>query len=75
MRLAWRIVWAMIVLMVLVVAVPMLMLHGFMNVFMLVSLGQMQPEASPHESASGEQLQRQRLPQQADRQHSADKRR
>jgi len=41
MRLTGRIVRAMIVLMMPVVAMPMLMLHGFMEVFMLVSLGQM----------------------------------
>ena len=50
MRLTRWIVRAMIVLMMLVVTMPMLMLHGFVKVLMLVPFGQMQPEPDAHES-------------------------
>jgi hypothetical protein len=43
MRLASRVGRGVIVLMVCVVAMAMLVLHRFMNVVMLVLLGQMQP--------------------------------
>ena len=43
MRFAGRIARTMLMLMMLVVTVPMFMLHRFMNVVMIVPLGQMQP--------------------------------
>ena len=52
-----RIAGAMRVLMVLVVTMPVFMLHRLVNVLVLVPLGQMQPEAETHQSASNEQLQ------------------
>ena len=48
-RLARRVVWTVDVLVVLVVHVRMSMLHGLVLMRMLVSLGQMQPDADPHQ--------------------------
>ena len=56
-RFARRVAGAMRVLMMLVVTMPVFMLHRFVNVLVLVPLGQMQPEAETHQSASNEQLQ------------------
>ena len=41
---------AMRMLMMLVVTVPVFMLHRFVNVFVLVPLSQMQPEAEAHQT-------------------------
>ena len=49
---------AMRVLMMLVVTMPVFMLHRLVNVFVLVPLSQMQPEAEAHQTAGNEQLQR-----------------
>ncbi len=48
---------AMRMLMMLVVTMPVFMLHRLVNVFVLVPLSQMQPEAEAHQTAGNEQLQ------------------
>jgi len=47
-----------IVLMVCVVPMAMLVLHRFMNVVMLVLLGQMKPEPEAHQAARNNELYR-----------------
>ena len=56
-RLAGRVAGAVRVLMMLVVPMPVFMVHRLVNVLVLVPLGQMQPEAEAHQTASNEQLQ------------------
>ena len=51
MRLAERIAWSMNVLMVLVVHMRMTMLEGLMGVFVVMVLGQVQPDTEAHEQA------------------------
>jgi hypothetical protein len=57
-RFAGRVAGAVRVLMMLVVPMPVFMVHRLVNVLVLVPLGQMQPEAEAHQTASNEQLQR-----------------
>ena len=58
MRLAGRVGRRMIVLMVRIVTMAMLVLHRFMNVVMLVLLGQMKPEPEAHQAARNNELYR-----------------
>ena len=51
MRLAGRIIRQMLVLVMLVVHVSMCMLHWLMLVLMFVMLGEVQPDAAPHQEA------------------------
>jgi hypothetical protein len=48
MRFAGRVAGAMRVLMMLVVTMPVFMLHRLVNVLVLVSFRQMQPQPEPH---------------------------
>jgi hypothetical protein len=56
MWLAGRIAFSMLVLMVFVVVMPMLVLHQLMDMFVLVPLGQVQPEAGAHQGARDKDL-------------------
>jgi hypothetical protein len=56
MRLAGRIGQAVLVLVMLVVMMPVLVPHWFMVMFVLVPLGQVQPEAETHHAAGDEEL-------------------
>ena len=47
----------MVVLVMLVVMMPVLVLHGFVKVLVLVPFRQVQPEPDAHETAGHEQLQ------------------
>jgi len=49
MRLAWRIVRPVLMMMVVVEAMPVLVFHGLVNVLMLMPFGQMQPETESHQ--------------------------
>ena len=60
-RLAWWIAWPMGVLMVLVVHMRMAMLQGLMEVFVVMVLGQVQPDTDAHEQAGDCELQREGL--------------
>ena len=55
-RFAGRVGRRMIVLMMSIVAMAMLVFHRFMNVLMLMSLCQMQPESEAHQAAGDEKL-------------------
>ena len=63
MRLAERIAWSMNVLMVLVVDMRMTMLEGLMDVFVVMLLGQVQPDTEAHEQAGDCEGQRDGLAQ------------
>ena len=49
-----RIAGTMRVLMMLVVTMPVFMLHRLVNVLMLMTFGQMQPEAEAHQATGNE---------------------
>jgi hypothetical protein len=57
-RLAGWIALGMFVLMVRVVPMPVLMLHRFVRMLVLVLLGQMHPEAESHQAAGDDKLHR-----------------
>ena len=50
-----------LVLMMLVVHMPVFVLDRLMRMFMVMALGQMQPEAKSHERAGNDELNRHRL--------------
>ncbi len=75
MRLAGWIVRSMRVPMVLIVHVRMAMLHGFMDVFVLMALGQVQPDTEAHEQAGNDELQGDGLAEKQDGGQCPDKRR
>jgi len=58
MRLAGRIGCGVPVLMVLVVTVPVLVLHGFVQMFMLVPFSDVEPQAKAHQPAGDHELRR-----------------
>jgi hypothetical protein len=72
-RLSLRLIKTVDVLVVLVVDVRVLMLHGLMNVLVLVSLGEVEPDAQAHEHATNEEPQRHRLVEHWDRKERPDK--
>jgi hypothetical protein len=45
----------MVMLMMLIVRMPVLVLQGFVRMLMLVTFGQMQPQANGHKCAGGQQ--------------------
>lgn len=55
-RRARRVVWTMLMLVVRIVSVPVLVLCRFVNVFMVVSLRQMQPQSQSHQSTREQQF-------------------
>jgi hypothetical protein len=55
-RLAWGIVRTVRMMVVFVVTVPVLVLHRFVNMLMLVSLRQMQPQTKRHQSTREQQF-------------------
>jgi len=57
-RLAGRVGRRMIVLMMSIVAMVMLVFHSFVNVVMLMSLCQMQPETDAHQATGNEKRKR-----------------
>ena len=69
-RFAGWIIWAVLVLMVLIVHVRMSVLHGLMDVLVLMMLGEMQPDADAHQQARGKQLEGQGL---AEKHHGHDR--
>ena len=56
MGLAGRIVWAVAVLMVRIVHMRVTVLQGLMDVFVLMILGQVQPDPEAHEQAGDQEL-------------------
>ena len=58
--------------MVLVVLMPMLVLHGFMGMFVVMSFGHMQIDAQRHQRSCNQQLSRDRLSQHENRESSAE---
>ena len=58
MGLSRRYVGPMLMSMVLIVPVPVLVLHGIMNVLVIVLLRQVQPEPEAHQTARNKQLRR-----------------
>ena len=65
-RLAFRIAWRMLVLMVLIVHVRMFVLHRLVTVQMGVALDEMQIEAHAHQHGCAKQLRRYRFVEQRD---------
>ena len=55
-RFASRISRGVLVLMVVVVMVPVLVFHGFVQMFVLVPLGQVQPQTKRHQPAGDHKL-------------------
>ena len=55
-RRARRIVRAVLMLVVRIVVVPVLVLCRFVDVFMVVPLGQMEPQTKPHQSTREQQF-------------------
>ena len=66
MRLAGRILAAMLVPMMVVVTMPVLVLHGPVLMFVIVPFSQVQPESRAHQPRSGDQPRGDRLVQQND---------
>ena len=62
------------VLVVLVVNVAMFMLQDVVLMLVLMPLGKMQPKTKAHQQSRQQQLKRQRLVQQRERDHGADER-
>ncbi len=60
--------------MVLVVLMPMLVLHGFMGMFVVMPFGRMQIDAQRHQRSCDEQLRRDRLSQHENCESRADER-
>lgn len=73
-RLAGRIIGAMLVLVMCVMGVRMRVFHGFVNVLMFVVLGDVQPHADRHQKARHQKLKGERLTQKHDRHDSPKKR-
>jgi hypothetical protein len=55
-RLARRVVRTVAMLVMLVVGVPVLVLHRFVNMLMLMSFGEMEPQAQRHQPAGQQQF-------------------
>jgi len=70
MQVAGRIGRCVHMLVMSVVPVPMLVLQRFMDVLVFVLLGQVQPQAEPHQAAGDDELHRYRLTQHHDREDS-----
>ena len=75
MGLAGRIVWAVRVLMVRIVHMRVAVLQGLMDVFVLMVLGQVQPDPEAHEQAGDQELEGDGLAQKQDGHDGADERR
>ena len=73
-RLARRIVRPVHMMMVLVMRMTMLMFHRSVRMLVLVTFGQMQPQANRHERTSHHQPNRQRLVEHCQREQRADER-
>ena len=63
-RLAWRIIRTVFVLMVLVVHVLVLVHHRLVQMLMIVVFGHVQPDADRHQDAGSRKLDRQRFAEQ-----------
>ena len=70
-RLTWRRVGAVGVLVVIVMAMPVLVLQCVMDVFVGVPFGDMEPKPKTHERPGHGQLHRERLPEDRDGQNGA----
>jgi hypothetical protein len=72
-RLGWRLIRTVDVLVMLVMHVRVLVLERLMNVLVLVSLGEVEPDAQAHECASDKEPQRHRLAEHWDCEERPDK--
>lgn len=70
----WRYPWSVAVLVMLIVHMDVLVFHRLMGVFVLMSLGQVQPETYGHQRTAGQECDRHWIVQQQDRRAGAHER-